>query len=56
MVTWLPYTEMTSFYHDFKIAEHPQITMGWDKKDFFFPTIMFKVILNLSFMIKKEIM
>jgi thioredoxin-related protein len=37
MVTWLPYTEMISFYHDFKIAEHPQITMGWDKKDFFLP-------------------
>lgn len=37
MITWLPYTEMISFYHDFKIAEHPQITIGWDKKDFFLP-------------------
>lgn len=37
MVTWLPYTEMMSFYHDYKIAEQPQITMAWDKKDFFLP-------------------
>jgi len=37
MVTWLPYSEMTAFYHDYKIAEHPEITMGWDKKDFFLP-------------------
>jgi hypothetical protein len=37
MVTWLPYTEMMAFYHDYKIAEYPQITMGWDKKDFFLP-------------------
>lgn len=37
MVTWLPYSEMMAFYHEFKIAEHPQITMGWDKKDFFLP-------------------
>ena len=37
MVTWLPYTEMMAFYHNYKIAEYPQITMGWDKKDFFLP-------------------
>jgi len=37
MVTWLPYTEMMSFYHDYKIAEQQQITMAWDKKDFFLP-------------------
>jgi thioredoxin-related protein len=37
MVTWLPYTEMMSFYHDYKIAQQPQITMAWDKKDFFLP-------------------
>jgi cytochrome oxidase Cu insertion factor (SCO1/SenC/PrrC family) len=37
MVTWLPYQEMMAFYHDYKIAEYPQITMGWDKKDFFLP-------------------
>lgn len=37
MVTWLPYTEMMAFYHEFKIAEHPEITMAWDKKDFFLP-------------------
>jgi len=37
MVTWLPYTEMLEFYHNYKIAEYPQITMGWDKKDFFLP-------------------
>jgi len=37
MVTWLPYSEMSAFYHDYKIGEHPQITMGWDRKDFFLP-------------------
>lgn len=37
MVTWLPYSEMMAFYHEYKIAEYPQITMGWDKKDFFLP-------------------
>lgn len=37
MVTWLPYSEMMAFYHDYKIAQHPEITMGWDKKDFFLP-------------------
>ncbi len=37
MVTWLPYSEMLAFYHNYKIAEYPQITMGWDKKDFFLP-------------------
>ena len=37
MVTWLPYTEMMAFYHNYKIAEYPQITMAWDKKDFFLP-------------------
>lgn len=37
MVTWLPYSEMMGFYHNFKIGEYPEITMGWDKKDFFLP-------------------
>ena len=37
MVTWLPYSEMMAFYQTYKIAEYPQITMGWDKKDFFLP-------------------
>jgi len=37
MVTWLPYSEMVSFYHNYKIGEHPEMTMGWDKKDFFLP-------------------
>jgi thioredoxin-related protein len=37
MVTWLPYSEMIAFYHDYKIDEYPQIIMGWDKKDFFLP-------------------
>ena len=37
MVTWLPYSEMMAFYHNYKIADYPQITMGWDKKDFFLP-------------------
>jgi len=37
MVTWLPYSEMMAFYHNFNIASYPEITMGWDKKDFFLP-------------------
>jgi thiol-disulfide isomerase/thioredoxin len=37
MTTWLPYQEMISFYKNYKIAEHPEITMGWDKKGFFLP-------------------
>jgi thioredoxin-related protein len=37
MVTWLPYQEMMSFYKTYHIADHPQITMGWDRKDFFLP-------------------
>ena len=37
MVTWLPYNEMIAFYNNYKIADYPQITMGWDKKDFFLP-------------------
>lgn len=37
MTTWLPYSEMVKFYRDYKIANYPQITMGWDKKDFFLP-------------------
>ena len=41
MVTYLPYSEMIKFYHIYKIAEYPQITMGRDTK-FFFP-VFFKV-------------
>lgn len=37
MVTWLPYSEMLNFYHSYHIGEHPEITLGWDKKDFFLP-------------------
>lgn len=37
MVTWLPYNEMIAFYNNYKIADYPQITMAWDKKDFFLP-------------------
>jgi thioredoxin-related protein len=37
MTTWLPYNEMISFYNTYKIADYPQITMAWDKKDFFLP-------------------
>ena len=37
MTTWLPYNEMISFYNNYKIAGYSQITMGWDKKDFFLP-------------------
>lgn len=36
MVTYLPYEEMMKFYHVYKIANYPQITMGRDTK-FFFP-------------------
>ena len=28
---------MISFYNTYKIADYPQITMAWDKKDFFLP-------------------
>lgn len=41
MVTYLPYSEMIKFYHIYKIAEYPQITMARDTK-FFFP-VFFKV-------------
>jgi thioredoxin-related protein len=37
MVTWLPYSEMMSFYKNYKIADYPQITMSWDSKYFFLP-------------------
>ena len=37
MTTWLPYSEMLAFYKNYKIADYPQITMGWDSKDFFLP-------------------
>lgn len=37
MVTYLPFEEMIKFYHVFKIANYPQITMGRDTR-FFFPT------------------
>ncbi|HUZ59812.1 MAG TPA: hypothetical protein VMU83_13640 [Hanamia sp.] len=37
MTTWLPYPEMIKFYRDYKIADYPEITMAWDKKDFFLP-------------------
>ncbi len=41
MVTYLPYKEMIKFYHIYKIANYPQITMGRDTR-FFFP-VFFKV-------------
>ncbi|MEO9020724.1 MAG: redoxin domain-containing protein [Ginsengibacter sp.] len=41
MVTYLPYDEMIKFYHIYKIANYPQITMARDTK-FFFP-VFFKV-------------
>ncbi len=37
MVTWLPYSELVSFYKMFKLADYPQITVAYDKKDFFLP-------------------
>lgn len=41
MITYLPYNEMIKFYHIYKIANYPQITMARDTK-FFFP-VFFKV-------------
>lgn len=41
MVTYLPWEEMIAFYHHYKIANYPQITMARDTK-FFFP-VFFKV-------------
>lgn len=41
MVTYLPYDEMIKFYHIYKIANYPQITMARDTR-FFFP-VFFKV-------------
>lgn len=41
MVTYLPYHEMIKFYHIYKIASYPKITMARDTK-FFFP-VFFKV-------------
>lgn len=37
MVTYMPYSEMVQFYRDYKIADYPVITMGFDSK-FFFPS------------------
>lgn len=37
MVTWLPYTEMRSFYSNYNLAQYPEITVAYDKKDFFLP-------------------
>ncbi len=41
MITYLAHKEMVNFYHDYKIAKYPVITMGSDPK-FFFP-IFFQV-------------
>lgn len=41
MLTYLPYDEMIAFYHHYRIANYPQITMARDTK-FFFP-IYFRV-------------
>lgn len=41
MITYLPYKEMIKFYHIYKIADYPQITMARDTR-FFFP-VFFKV-------------
>jgi len=37
MFTWLPFSDMMSFYKNYKIANYPQITMAWDSKYFFLP-------------------
>lgn len=36
MIEYLPYDTMMRFYHEYKIANYPQIVMGRDNK-FFFP-------------------
>jgi cytochrome oxidase Cu insertion factor (SCO1/SenC/PrrC family) len=41
MITYLPYEEMLTFYHNYHIGNYPQITMARDTK-FFFP-VFFKV-------------
>lgn len=41
MVTHYPYSEMETFYKNYKIANYPQITMARDTK-YFFP-VFFKV-------------
>ncbi|MEO6453770.1 MAG: redoxin domain-containing protein [Ginsengibacter sp.] len=41
MVTWLAHRGMVKFYHDYKIAKYPLITMGSDPKMFF--PLYFKV-------------
>jgi hypothetical protein len=41
MITYLPYEEMIKFYHVYKIADFPQITMARDTH-FFFP-VFFKI-------------
>ncbi len=37
MTTWLPYSDMMSFYKTYKIADYPEVTMTWDSKYFFLP-------------------
>ncbi|HVZ95503.1 MAG TPA: thioredoxin domain-containing protein [Chitinophagaceae bacterium] len=37
MFTWLPYSTLVSFRKDYKIADYPQITLGYDSKFFFVP-------------------
>ena len=37
MFTWLPYSDMMSFYKTYKIADYPKITLAWDSKYFFLP-------------------
>jgi thiol-disulfide isomerase/thioredoxin len=37
MFTWLPYSDMMSFYKTYKIADYPQLTLAWDSKYFFLP-------------------
>lgn len=37
MITWLPYSEMMSFYKTYKIGDYSQINLTWDPKYFFLP-------------------
>lgn len=41
MITYLPHGDMLNFYHDYKIANYPMITMGSDPR-YFFP-VFFQV-------------
>ncbi len=53
MITYLPYSEMIKFYHIYKIASYPQITMARDTR-FFFPEFFHVRNLPSIFVYDKE--